>query len=206
MWMIEKLFSKILAIIFPSSCIRCKKEGEPFCSKCLSLSIKPIDTPHPFTQSCYSFKDPYIKKSIHLIKYFHRKDLVYPLTDALVEKIKEQKYQGILVPIPMPKLRIYIRGYNQAEVIAKALSKKCNLHIDATILARSGKTKRQVATRSRRERLNNQKNAFTVKKDVTGQSLILVDDVTTTGSTLYEARKILLKSGAKKVTAITIAH
>ena len=59
---------------------------------------------------------------------------------------------------------------------------------------------------SRAERLKNQHNAFVVQTSVQGLSVILVDDVTTTGATLLEARKVLLEAGATSVQAYTVAH
>jgi predicted amidophosphoribosyltransferase len=59
---------------------------------------------------------------------------------------------------------------------------------------------------SRKERIDNQKNAFSINSSVENKIIILIDDVTTTGSTLHEARTLLLKKGAHEVHALTIAH
>lgn len=165
----------------------------------------------PFIMSIYSFKDPLIKKVIHAIKYYHRRDLIEPLTEALAIELKATSYDlqtngYILIPIPMPTLRTYIRGYNHAEVIATILGTKCNLPVEHTTLTRISSPRRQVSTRTRGERLRNQHNSFKVIKNVTDMNIILVDDVATTGGTLAEARKVLLQAGAKSVKAVTIAH
>jgi ComF family protein len=204
------------------------------CISCLKNTRKALDTPAIYIISIYSFKDLIIKKSIHAIKYFHRKDLIDPLTQELAnelgnittseqirtkndrgaksdEEIRSQQAKDltknwVLVPIPMPRLRKYIRGYNQAELIANSLSKKCSIKVRNDLLIRLKSPKRQVKTKTRSERLLNQHNSFKVIDNVKGMNIILVDDVTTTGATISEARNTLLKAGASNVKAVTIAH
>ncbi len=211
MWMIRQSLKKSIdffsSILFPSYCYVCHKEGTSFCDTCLKQQSYAVDSPAPCITSIYSFKNPAIKKAIHAIKYFHRKDLILPLTEEISHTILEKgDFSSVIVPIPMPLLRKYIRGYNQAEAIAKIISKQTKLPIRTDIVKRASLEKRQVMTTSRRERLKNQRNAFTVVGNVTGMSIILIDDVTTTGATLLEARRILLQRGAVHVEAFTIAH
>jgi competence protein ComFC len=201
-------FSKIVETLFPPSCFSCHTQGTVLCDACLRTFAKVVDTPATYITSIYSFRDPIIKRVIHSIKYYHRRDLIEPLTRELQKVITQQFISNdwTLVPIPMPRLRRYMRGYNQAEVIAKTLSEKCNIPFKKSILEREHSVKRQVETMSRALRLKNQHNSFKVISNVEGCNIILVDDVTTTGATLSEARRILLKFGAKSVYAVTIAH
>ncbi len=231
---IRLYFSKILNTIFPPKCYGCHRKNTPLCDECLQKCAKSIDTPAIYITSLYSFKDPLIKRVIHAIKYYHRRDLIEPIVERLAEKLQETsslkqgvsnadsrsesdlsdhavsyKLQAVgwtFVPISMPKLRKYIRGYNQAELIARELSKKCNISYDSNLLVRTRSPKRQVKTSTRGERLQNQSKSFKVTSDVSSLNIILVDDVTTTGATIAEARKVLLKAGARSVKAITIAH
>ncbi len=213
MWMI-KIFSKIISVIFPPRCYNCHKEGIPLCNLCLKNVRKVLDTPHSYITSIYSFKDPVIKKSIHAIKYFHRKDLIDRLTQELSRELnnsinnnhKLMTNDYVLVPIPMPRFRKYMRGYNQAELIASSLSKQCSIKVRTDLITRLKSPKRQVTTNTKSERLKNQHNSFKVINSVKGMNIILVDDVTTTGATISEARNTLLKSGANNVKAVTIAH
>lgn len=207
----NSLLSKILSVLFPPSCYNCHQEGTSLCTSCLSSCKKSIETPALYITSVYSFQDKLIKKVIHAIKYFHRRDLIEPLTQELgiilLQKLKKENITNlVIVPIPMSSLRKYMRGYNQAELIAKTLSQQCSLDINTKILLRKKSPKRQVTTKTRSERLLNQNDSFMVMKDVSGLNIILVDDVTTTGATIMEARKTLLKQGARSVSAITIAH
>jgi competence protein ComFC len=157
--------------------------------------------------SIYSFRDSHIKKAIHAIKYSHRKDLIHPLVQKIITDIRKRDYSSyVLMPIPMPRLRKYIRGHNHAETIAQVIGKQVNIPVVTTTLIRLSSKKRQVKTISRKERFNNLHNTFTLQESVSGMNIILIDDVTTTGATLLEARKKLLTSGALHVIAYTIAH
>lgn len=206
MWMIHTYYSKFFEVLFPKQCFLCKEKNTSLCTVCLRSFTRPIDTPFLFIKSFYCFKDSRIKKIIHAIKYFHRKDLIIPLTENIIQEIINENYNGILVPIPMPTIRKYVRGYNQAEVLAHYVSLRCHVPIDTKILTRSHSPKRQVKTKTRSERLNNQHDTFRIIKSVKNLNIILIDDVTTTGATLHEARKILLAHGASSVSAVTLAH
>lgn len=206
MWMIRRVYSKILSFIFPASCYGCKKEGISFCEECLATCKKPLTPPYPFIISMYSFKSPLIRKSVHAIKYFRRKDLVQPFANAISAKINQSNLSGILIPVPMHRLRKLLRGYNQAEELAYQIALQTNLSYSKKVLLRPTLTKRQVKTNSRGERLKNQHLTFKIIENVEGKDFILIDDVTTTGATLLSARKTLINAGAKNVWAITIAH
>lgn len=212
MWMIQTIFSKLFSILFPPSCIKCHKEGDSFCTECLSFCKKSIDGPNAYFISIYSFKDPFIKKAIHSIKYFHKKDLVRSLSKELAVEIQKEILLGeknttwLLVPIPMPKFRKYVRGYNQAEILADEINKQTQQTSILHALTRNRSPKRQVTTKTRSERLLNQQGSFKTIEDVKGAHIILIDDVITTGATLEAARKTLLLSGAHTVRAATIAH
>lgn len=208
MWMVYSFFSQLLRIIFPSSCFLCHKEGEVLCSACLQNLQRSVDDPYVFIHSIYSFKDVRVKRIIHACKYYHRKDLAYPLARELVkhipENIRDDRY--VLVPIPMPKIRTYIRGYNQADILALAIAQITRQNYRNDILVRVKTKRRQVLARTRSLRLHNQKGVFGVNQSPQGLHILLVDDVATTGATLDEARKVLLASGARSVQALTVAH
>lgn len=225
MWTIKIYISKILSILFPPRCYICRKEGKTICDECINKIPKSIDIQSPYITSIYSFKDKNLKNIIHAIKYYHRKDLIRPLMEEVAkillnEKYKEQELnelnlatpytlnptRWILVPIPMPKIRKYMRGYNQAELIANEMSEILSVPTNTDILIRAYNPKRQVKSINRSERLKNQHNSFKIIGNVSNLNIILIDDITTTGATLNEARSILLKAGAKNVKAVTVAH
>jgi competence protein ComFC len=130
----------------------------------------------------------------------------------------------ILIPIPLAKKRLRLRGYNQSELICQELIKVNNtrlstsidngidLTLEKNILIKPKDTEHQARIRDRNLRLKNLSGSFTIKNIdknkvlLKNRNIILVDDITTTGATLGEARKTLKQCGARKIIAFTIAH
>lgn len=113
----------------------------------------------------------------------------------------------ILMPVPMHRLRLLKRKYNQAALLTKKLSEITQISADYTALVRTENTIPQVLL-SGSARRNNLKHAFRVNNPqaVFGKKIVLVDDVKTTGSTLRECAKVLRKAGAAEIFAITAAQ
>ena len=124
-------------------------------------------------------------------------ELMLPYLDQI-----ENKY--VLMPVPLHKSRLRKRGYNQAYEIAKELSKATGRKID-TSLTRNKKTEMQAQLKFK-QRAENVRNAFEVKKELKNKNILLIDDVMTTGSTLKECAKTLLKSGAIDVKVLVFAR
>ncbi len=114
-----------------------------------------------------------------------------------------------LVPVPLHQLRFISRRYNQAALISRALSKSTNIKHLPLALMRTRPTPSQ-GHLSNYERAKNVKKAFDVnhryKSILQGKSVILVDDVYTTGATVKECSKTLFKSGVKEVNVLTVAR
>lgn len=206
MWMITSVTQKIFGVLFPETCYLCQKPSTTLCEDCLNSFYPPLDTPYFWVSSLYAFKDDRVKKVIHAIKFFHRKDLIVPISKKLVTLLPEDNKTWTLVPIPSHYLRKMTRGYNQAELVAQEVHKRTGIPLSTSVLKKTKYTKRQAITHNRRERLTGQANTFAISSQVKGRNIILVDDVITTGATLHEARNLLLKHGASEVLAITIAH
>ena len=159
-----------------------------------------------------------IKKLIYQFKYQpYLSDLKGIIGRLLYEGIIQQEAfdsylqskRAVIIPVPLHSSRLKKRGYNQAELLAKELSLKTGLLCSANVLLRHKPTKPQFELK-KEQRRDNIRGAFTVfkknKKDIGGKWIILVDDITTTGSTLRECAKVLKKSGAEKVMGVTFAH
>ena len=113
----------------------------------------------------------------------------------------------VFVPVPLFSSKLRKRGYNQSEILAKALSKKFNFQ-SQNILERIKDTKNQFKL-LKHEREENMKDAFILKARVgplSQHNIFLVDDIVTTGSTLKEAAKALKRAGANKVFGLTLAR
>jgi ComF family protein len=110
-----------------------------------------------------------------------------------------------LIPVPASPERLTERGYNQATLLAKSLAKKFDVRVDNDAVVRIRETGSQ-ANRNWVERRKNVKHAFAATRSLAGESVVLVDDVLTTGATLNECARAALDSGAARVDAFVIAR
>ena len=160
--------------------------------------------------SLYVFeKDKELQHIIHSLKYNKRFTtgifLGTILAENLGQKIKEWKIDYI-IPVPLHHLKQAERGYNQSYYIAKGLSKGLGIPVAQSFIKRKRFTESQT-TMNLKERQENIEGAFKAKRNLNlkGKNILLVDDVITTGSTIGECGKVLLKAGANKVYAVSVA-
>ncbi|MBP1708466.1 MAG: amidophosphoribosyltransferase family protein [Deltaproteobacteria bacterium] len=113
----------------------------------------------------------------------------------------------LLIPVPLHTRRLRERGFNQALLLAQNLSRRTGIPCDKRILRKEKSTLPQVNL-SGAEREKGVRGAFKIaeKKDLRGTSILLVDDVYTTGATVNECSRVLMAGGAKKVDVLTLAH
>lgn len=169
-----------------------------------------------------------IPKLIHEIKYQGAYAISSELAELIVSKYHHQFFIDYFVPVPLSKKREQDRGFNQAEKLAQGLVNSLRVYgtsrlpkndqkaVDDILLTVVSALERVRETKPQfdlkyEERKNNVRGAFTLNqglltKNLNGFSFCLVDDVATTGSTLFECAKVLKKSGAEKVWAMTIAR
>jgi ComF family protein len=149
---------------------------------------------------------------IHLLKY----DRVLPaapvlasmLAEAITQLDRDGSPAALLVPVPLHASKRGERGFNQAELIVRAAVKQLPRPLEiATVLKRRRPTHSQVGL-TREERVANMRDAFSVTapERVKGKTVILVDDVMTTGTTVAECARVLKKAGAERVWAATVAR
>lgn len=159
--------------------------------------------------ACY-FEEGPIKELIHNFKYNHILELQIVLGDLLIDALeKNQRNLGkdlLITAVPIHYLRMARRGYNQAEILADYVSTKLNLPKNFQILKKIRQTKPQVQF-SGKNRRENLKNSFKICKnaDVLSKTIIVVDDVTTTGATLNECARIIKQAGARRVWGLVVA-
>ena len=110
-----------------------------------------------------------------------------------------------IIPVPLHPKRIRQRGYNQATLLAKPLSKALALPLDKFQVKRTRYTPAQ-SQLHKKARLKNMKNAFSCKKDLPYQHVAIVDDVMTTGSTLNTLAHCLKQNGVSRVDVWVIAR
>ncbi|MDW5299479.1 MAG: ComF family protein [Sedimentibacter sp.] len=198
-----------------------KKIIPPVCSKC----SKPIDynSSTNLCPDCSSYenhfevsKSPFayeglIKKGIYNFKYHNKPYFSKFFGNCLVDYMEKTNYVSFdyIVSVPLHITKMRSRGYNQSELLAKHISNKLSIpYVDA--LKRTKLTPKQ-SSQSKEARRKNLNNAFSVKENssvnlIKNSSVLLVDDVYTTGSTADECSKALLDFGVDKVYVITIAR
>ncbi|MDD3101588.1 MAG: ComF family protein [Patescibacteria group bacterium] len=165
-----------------------------------------------------NYNQPLIKKAIHNFKYApYSFPLAKNLAFLIIKRLKKSpisishfiKNNFVLTPVPITRRKLAQRGYNQSSLLAEELSKEFNWPI-MEILTKIKDTKSQTNL-NKEERENNVKNTFAIDKkfseaEIKNKNIILIDDVFTTGATLFEAAKILRQSGANEVWAIVLAR
>jgi ComF family protein len=170
------------------------------CLRCLTAPL-PLDGAY----AAFSFGGP-IADALRLLKFSGRADLGRRLGALLAPRIKVELYahEPIVVPVPLSRRRLATRGYNQAALLALAAAPPRLVRTD--LLERSRDTPSQVGRSAvaRREAL---RGAFVARsKAWVGRSVILIDDVMTTGATLAACAETVRAAGATRVLALTVAR
>jgi len=147
-----------------------------------------------------------LRRLIHLLKYDKMRPLARPLAACMAKRLGELGPVDVIVPVPLFVLRKWRRGFNQADVLARALSQESGIPWSRRILRRVRATPPQVGLSHRQRRLN-LAGAFAVRGEaVRGRNVLLVDDVMTTGATLDACARVLKAAGAARVTGLTAAR
>lgn len=147
-----------------------------------------------------------LQAALHKLKYRRDLSMGEALAAGMMPFVQDLNWQvDLVVPVPLGKQRIRERGYNQVAMIAKPLAMGLGLQYSEKALLRRKETRTQVGL-SREERHKNVHEAFQADKGVNGRSVLIMDDVSTTGSTLSSGADALYTAGAKSVYALTVAR
>jgi ComF family protein len=175
------------------------------CGRC--LEARPAFSLH---RSCGAYAGT-LKDVVLLFKYRRCAPLSGPLARfaeaALASEPRLWEGADFLVPVPLHRTRRRDRGFNQSRLLARDLAKPRGLKVLGGALIKSRNAPPQAGLRAA-ERERNVVDAYAVRRPdrVKGRTLILVDDVTTTGATLRECARVLMDAGAKEVRAVTLAQ
>ena len=151
----------------------------------------------------YGLYEGALSEAINQLKFHGIKRLSKPLGSLLLSC--ELPLTDGIIPVPLTTRGLRERGFNQSLLISRVISGKTEIPLFMDILMKKKETPPQIGLTAK-QRLVNLKNAFEVKGDVKDLRLLLVDDVMTTGATVTECSKALLKAGAKDVTVLTLAR
>ncbi len=162
-----------------------------------------------YARAIFSYES-FILNAIHQFKY--KRDL--SIGEMLASFMADFSFPDIdftdyslIIPVPLHIKRLRKRGFNQSLVLARAVEHKRQIPVNFSVLKRHKFTLTQTGS-NRNERKENIKGAFEVtnKKKIDGKNIILIDDVYTTGATINECAKTLIKAGAQKVAVLTLAR
>lgn len=214
------LINFILDLILPTHCIRCRARGPELCIKCSNALPYPEKEDRGNIFASFQYHDPIIKKLLHSLKYYKKKNIGIILGqymyNRLIEEISELRTfslgtEIVLIPVPITNKRYKERGYNQAEIIALGLIESNNekiFKLEKDVIFKIKDTLPQARINNRNKRLKNIVDCFAIKNahKIKNKTVIVVDDITTTGGTINEVIKILKNSGCKKVVGFAVAH
>ena len=217
--------------LYPPLCAGCGAPGILWCSRCQADSeIIPPDqvctycgmpkrnhekpcarcqkTPPPYSalRSWAFFVGP-LREAIHSLKYQQNMGLGSKLAAHMIEVVKQMHWSfDLVIPMPLSTQRYSERGYNQANLLARPIAFAFNIPYSSRSLKRIRNTKSQVGL-SAADRLANVHGAFEADPlAIMGKTVLLVDDVATTGATLAASSLALLTAGANQVYSITLAR
>jgi ComF family protein len=150
-----------------------------------------------------------VRKRIHQLKFGNQLQWAPSLAQLLVIQFQREPLPNvdIIFPVPLHVHRLRQRGFNQAGLLARALAKQLGIPVNFSMLVRKSWTEPQTRL-NREQRLKNVKDAFEVVgvNRVADRSVLIIDDVYTTGTTLNECAKTLMAAGAAEVHARTVCR
>ena len=225
--MLKRAGNAALDFFLPLYCVGCRKEGRGVCRQCLagmselqaycevcaqpgearrcrrcSNSSLPLDG----IRAVYPFEGV-IRSAAHAFKYRNYRALAPELAMLLASRLKSAQIPAtLLVPVPMHPRRERSRGYNQAALLAHELGKLTGIPVGQDVLKRVVDSPPQVQRTSRAERMRIAEGTFSATKPVEGESVLLIDDVVTTGSTMAACANALRDASADSVWGLALAR
>lgn len=222
----------LLNLLFPARCPLCGKGSDgrishPLCRECWGKIRRytgpacgscgtPLPSVHAtLCQRCLRKEPPFtgvlyfglyegaLREAIHLLKFRGIKRLSRPLTSLLSQL--PRPVADVILAVPLHEKGLKERGFNQAAVMARHLSRLWGIPLMHDTLRKVRQTAPQTEVTGR-ERLENLRGAFEVSRSVASLRIMLVDDVVTTGATMRECSRTLLKAGAREVIVVALAY
>lgn len=221
-------FWNMLDLLFPPICGGCSKPGSRWCMDCqkrvnildgilCEICGLPQDKPgvcgtclaeRPRFRALRAwavFSGP-IQPALHRLKYRRDVSMGDAFASQMMPFVRSLNWKiDVVIPVPLGRQRLKERGYNQVGMIAKPLALALGMRYAPDGLMRRKETRSQVGL-TKVERKANVQNAFQAGVGMNGKSILIMDDVSTTGSTLSAGAEALYSAGATDVYALTVAR
>ncbi len=211
--------NSILDLFFPPQCWLCDRmlssDRKVVCEGCFNELKRFTDRTEEFDNNEFLFDQLYIlfefddslRSLVHLIKYQGCTGLAWYFAQEAATHLRcnSTKIYTRIIPVPLHPQRLRERGYNQSGEIARHLSTIVSISDTQNPLVRIRHTSTQTKL-DKKDRIKNISGAFVCDKNVTGETILIIDDVITTGSTLNECCRVLLKAGALSVDVLALAN
>jgi len=208
-----------LDLLFPKKCYGCNQPDIWLCRNCLK-KLQPYqgEIPRALKNNrdliiAGEYKDKLLNDLIIAFKFGFNKELVIPLfiflksaldKKIVIDNLTDKSWGDVLiVPIPLHKKRLKWRGFDQSELLAREISNYYGWPISLKLI-KNKKTGIQAELKED-ARLSNQKDSFKWTSEDINQTILLIDDIITSGATINEAELVLQSAGAKRIIKVALA-
>lgn len=225
---VRAIYAQALDWLFPPRCAGCERLGAHWCDDCQADSRRIVEPfcltcGFPLTpeQDCQICKDGHfafdaarswaryegnLRQAILSLKHRRNELLAGQLAESLGDLVSPDWLIDMIVPVPLAPQRLAHRGYNQTELLANGLGTSLSFPVEHAALKRQHETLPQVGLNPSQRR-KNLRGAFAAERDlVQGKSILVLDDILTTGATLDAASHALKLAGARRVYALSLAR
>ncbi|MFA4971110.1 MAG: phosphoribosyltransferase family protein [bacterium] len=217
---VKGLTCALVDLVFPPRCPLCgalaEKSDEP-CGDCEPRIARIpgdafLDLPWRVwlgrARSCFAHEDP-VRRALWSFKYEGNIHALRFFVDALARELGGMAGYDVITAVPMQGMRVIRRGVNAAALLARSLAGESDVEFSSCLIGRVRAVRRQVGL-SRMQRMENVRGVFAAtgraREIVHDRSVLILDDVMTTGATLNECARALAAAGARSVDALTVAR
>ena len=207
------ILKRLLDFIYETKCYFCSssKEDSIFCSKCYNsvdfLNSQPVFKLEKSSVYAVSYYKDVIQKLIRAVKYHNKKELAFYQAKIMFDfwqKTDIQNRNYTVIPVPMFYSKARKRKYNHMDLVCEEFCKAANYKFDGKSVIRTRETAPQYKL-TKQEREKNLKDAFDLINKNIKEPVLLMDDISTTGTTLSEIIKVLNKNGIYDITCFVTA-
>ncbi|MFC1595801.1 ComF family protein [Candidatus Margulisiibacteriota bacterium] len=206
------LLIRLLDFLFPPRCCICRDfNSEPLCAKCQGQVVYLNDYFSLEGQQgfCIGVYEGVLKKAVWQLKFQKRTELLSALQAIIADNFPAGfRDADLLVPVPLSARRLKDRGFNQAERLLQKTAQALNKPVETSLVQRTKDTRPLFTLKNESDRHQELDGAFVLTDPdrVRGKSILLFDDIITTGTTILTISKLLTEAGAKSIYVLGLAR